>query len=201
MSENRSLVALVKSVDEKGAGSWTAVASAPSVDRDGEVIEGKAFEPLPTTVPVRDGHFGGELVGSGHPYYRGDVLHLDGRFASTERAQEVRTLVREGHLATMSVVFLPRQDREVDGRRHITDAELLAVDFVEIPSNRDARVLAARGWRQDEPLELRQIRAEVAKSLAYLAELDLAEVRRLERPIDPRQEIADLRRFLAELER
>ena len=195
MSANRSLVAVVKSVGEKGAGSWTAVASAPTIDRDDEVIESKAFEPLPPTVPVRDAHLGGELVGSGRPYYRGDALYLDGRFASTPRAQEVRTLVKEGHLSTMSVVFLPVRDRKIDGRRHITKGELLAVDFVEIPSNRDARVLAARGL-DDGRATLREARLEIARTLADLAQLDLEEVRRSDRPADPRRLAKEYRRFL-----
>jgi hypothetical protein len=144
MSAQRFLAAQVKAVDAD-AGTWTAVASVPSVDRDDEIVAERAFEPLPRQpVPVRDAHFGGQLVGSGRPHYQGNQLLLEGRFASTPRAQEVRTLVVEGHLASMSVVFLPLADEQVDGRRNITRAELLAVDFGEIPSNRDARVLAAR---------------------------------------------------------
>jgi hypothetical protein len=41
-------------------------------------------------------------------------------------------------------MFLPLADRQVDGRRHITKAELVAVDWAEIPSNRDARAMAVR---------------------------------------------------------
>jgi len=140
-----TLLATVKAVD--ATGGWTAVASTPSVDRDDEVLQARCFVPLPEQVPVRSAHFGGEQVGSGRPYYVGDRLQIDGTFASTSKAQEVRTLVKEGHLTTMSVVFRPLTDRRVDGRRHIVTGELLAVDWAEIPSQRDARVLAVRGLR------------------------------------------------------
>jgi len=144
-----TLRATVKAVD--ATGGWTAVASTSSIDRDDEVVEDKAFAKapggLPATVPVRSAHFGGELVGSGRPYYVANRLQIDGRFASTPKAQEIRALVLEGHLSTMSVVFMSLTERRVDGRRHITSAELLAVDWAEIPSQRDARVLAVRSHK------------------------------------------------------
>lgn len=74
------------------------MASTPTVDRDDEVVEARCFLPLPKQVPVRSAQFGGEQVGSGRPYYSGGDLLVEGRFASTRKAQEVRTLVREGHL-------------------------------------------------------------------------------------------------------
>jgi hypothetical protein len=171
MTTERYLPLEVKSVNAD-AGTWTAIASAPTIDRDDEVLEARCFEPLPQRpVPVRSRHFGGEQVGSGRPRYDGDVLLLDGRFASTPKAQEVRTLVTEGHLTSMSVVFLPITDRQVDGRRHIVTAELLAVDWAEIPSNRDSRVLVARSVRSLPPADA----LEVAKAriAAFQAELAL----------------------------
>jgi hypothetical protein len=170
MTAERYLPLEVKSVNAD-AGTWTAIASTPSIDRDDEVLEGRCFEPLPSRpVPVRNGHVAGEQVGSGQPRYEGNVLLLDGRFASTPKAQEVRTLVTEGHLTSMSVVFLPISDRQVDGRLHITRAELLAVDWVEIPSNRDARVLVARSVRSVPPLDrLALAKARIAALQAELA--------------------------------
>jgi hypothetical protein len=171
VSNKSTLLALVKAFDDAGTGSWTAVASSPSIDRDDEIVEAREFEPLPAKVPVRSAHFGGELVGSGRPYHRGSDLHIDGSFASTPRAQDVRTLVREGHLEHMSVVFLPKKDRSVEGRRHITRGELLAVDWVEIPSNRDARVLAVRGL-QRRTSSMTAWRARIAALEAEVALLD-----------------------------
>lgn len=206
-TDYRSLCARVKSVNAD-AGTWTAVASAPTVDRDDEVVAGLAFEPLPAQTIVRDGHFGGAVVGSGRPYYQGDTLMIDGRWASTPAGQENRTLVIEGHLTSMSVVFMPLEDRQVDGRRHITKGELLAVDWVDIPSNRDARVLVARGYGQHPTVaEARRI---AHQAMLDLARLDLAEGRailaRTPAKSQPavsdaewRAGIADARRFLDDL--
>ncbi len=71
--------ATVKAVAEDGAGSWTAVASTPSIDRDNEIVDSGAFEPLPARVPVHAEHFG-EIIGSGRPYYEGNTLYIDGTF-------------------------------------------------------------------------------------------------------------------------
>jgi len=139
----RHFAASLKAVSDAGPGSWSAVASTPSVDRDDEVLEPGCFDPLPAQVPVHATH-SGPIIGSGRPYYVGNALHIDGKFASTPEAQAVRTLVTEGHLQTMSVAFMPLKDQRKAGRRHVTKGELLAVDWASIPSNRDALVLAAK---------------------------------------------------------
>ncbi len=48
------------------------MASVPTIDRDDEILEAGCVDPLPTTVPVRDAHFGGQLVGSRRPRYQRD---------------------------------------------------------------------------------------------------------------------------------
>lgn len=141
----------IKSIeDTKDApdGAFEAILSAPTLDRDGEVIDGKAFEPLPDhiTIDIDHGMSVGTTVGSGEPYYDGDTLMFRGTFSSIPRAQEVRTLVREGHIRKMSVAFM-NADRQVDPddeRPHIRKAELLNAAIVPIPSNREASILAAK---------------------------------------------------------
>jgi len=139
---------LLKTVDTKddGPGEFEAVLSAPTVDRDGEVIDPKAFEPLPDhiTIDVDHGMSVGTTVGSGVPFYDGDLLMFRGTFSSLPRAQEVRTLVQEGHIRKMSVAFRDAERDEKDGIPHITRAELLNAAIVPIPSNREADILAAK---------------------------------------------------------
>ena len=139
----------VKSVEdtENPNGGFDVVLSAPTLDRDGEIIDAKVFEPLPEhlTFDIDHGMSTATTVGSGVPFYDGDVLRVKGTFSSIPRAQEVRTLVREGHIRTTSVAFMgaEREDDE-KGVPHITKAELLNGAFVSIPSNRDALVLSAK---------------------------------------------------------
>ena len=156
--------------DENPNGGFDVILSAPTLDRDGEVIDAKVFEPLPEhiTFDIDHGMSTATTVGSGTPFYDGDVLRVKGTFSSIPRAQEVRTLVREGHIRTTSVAFMGAQREEKDGVDHITKAELLNGAFVSIPSNRDALVLSAKAHDEKvtpEPLPEPILCAKCAESL------------------------------------
>lgn len=130
------------------AGQFEAVLSAPTLDRDGEIIDAKAFEPLPDhmTIDIDHGMSVLTTVASGTPYYDGDTLKFRGTFSTLPRAQEVRTLVTEGHIRKMSVAFM-NAHREIDPddeRPHVRKAELLNAAIVAIPSNREADILSAK---------------------------------------------------------
>ncbi|HPQ85709.1 MAG TPA: HK97 family phage prohead protease [Actinomycetota bacterium] len=140
--------AAVKSLDsENPNGEFEVVLSAATVDRDGEVIEARAFEPLPESIPFHAFHDFHDPIGRGVPFYDGDVLKARGVYASTPRAQEIRTLVAEGIIGHTSVGFMgaSRKDGE-DGIPHITSGELLEGSFVSVPSNREAAVLMAKSF-------------------------------------------------------
>lgn len=169
MNESKAFTVDIKADgDGLKAGEFEAIMSAPTLDRDLEVIDAGAFAPLPAKITVDIDHAMSvrSVVASGVPYYDGDLLKIKGRFASTPLGQEVRTLVKEGHLDRMSVTFRGA-DRQVaeDGVTHIKSAELLNVAFVVIPSNREAAVLAAKSVT-DEVVELTgldALRADVAR--------------------------------------
>lgn len=130
-------------------GSFDVILSAPTLDRDGEVVDAKIFEPLPDhiTFDIDHGMSTATTVGSGAPEYMDDGrLRVKGTYSSIPRAQEVRTLVREGHIRTTSVAFMGAVREEKDGVPHIVSAELLNGAFVPIPSNRDAVVLSAKSY-------------------------------------------------------
>lgn len=129
-------------------GAFEVVLSAATLDRDGEIIDSRAFEPLPDHIPfdIDHGMTVQTTVGSGQPYYADDgTLRVKGTYASTALAQEVRTLVSEGHVRTTSVTFMAA-DREPDekGVTHVKTAELLNGTFTPVPSNREAIVLSAK---------------------------------------------------------
>ena len=133
-------------------GEFEAILSAPTLDRDGEVIGAKAFDPLPERIPIDIDHGMSvdTTVGSGTPYYDGDVLKIKGTFSSIPRAQELRTLVTEGHIARMSVTFMGAQRTQKDGVPYVEKAELLNAAFVPIPSNREAAVLVAKAFNAED---------------------------------------------------
>ena len=138
----------VKSVaGEHPNGEFEVILSAQTLDRDGEVIDAKAFEPLPESIPFHAFHDFHDPIGRGAPFYDGDVLKARGVFASTPRAQEIRTLVTEGIIGHTSVGFMAAKRVESeDGAPHITSGELLEGSFVSVPSNREAAVLAAKSF-------------------------------------------------------
>ena len=157
--------------DEYPHGGFDVLLSTPDLDRDGEIIDAKAFEPLPEhiTFDIDHGMSTATTVGSGTPFYDGDNLRVKGGFSSIPRAQEVRTLVREGHIRTASVAFMnaKREDDE-KGIPHVTKSELLNGAFVSIPSNRGAAILSAKAHDEKvtpEPLPEPTLCAKCAAAL------------------------------------
>jgi hypothetical protein len=151
----------VKAVEDSEGdpnGEFDVILSAPTLDRDGEVLDAKIFEPLPEhiTFDIDHGMSTATTVGSGKPFYDGDVLRVKGTYSSIPRAQEVRTLVREGHIRTTSVAFMGAVREEKDGVPHVVKAELLNGAFVPIPSNRDALVLSAKAYNEKAAGQLLQ---------------------------------------------
>lgn len=173
------LHAELKAVDSKG--SWTAVANAAVIDRDGERILPRALSWRTSTIPVHAGHnFKVEsLVGRAKPYYDAKgTLMVDGRFGGSPLAQATRQAVLDGTLTDMSIVFLgATKAKGRDGATEITSGELVACDFVTIPSNPDARVLAARGFGGDG-MTVAEARAFLQATILDIAALELADAER-----------------------
>lgn len=147
---NKSFVlAEVKEVATKDAqGAFEAILSAATLDRDGEIIDKGAFDPLPGSIPIHAFHDFHDPVGKGESFYEDDVLKVRGVFASTPRAQEIRTLVSEGVIGSMSVGFMGADRKDGEDGVHIKSAELLEGSFVSIPSNREAAVLLAKEYAE-----------------------------------------------------
>lgn len=132
-------------------GEFDVVLSAPTLDRDGEIIDAKVFEPLPDhiTFDIDHGMSTATTVGSGKPFYDDEGrLRVKGSYSSIPRAQEVRTLVKEGHIRTTSVAFMGAVREEKDGVPHVVKAELLNGAFVPIPSNRESEVLSSKAYAE-----------------------------------------------------
>lgn len=140
-------IATVKGIEgEHPHGEFEIVMSTQSIDRDGEIIVKGAFDPLPASIPVHAFHDFHDPIGRATPSYdeQGRLVGK-GVFAGTARAQEIRQLVTDGVIGHTSVGFMAAERSTGEtGVTEIHSAELLEVSFVSIPSNRDARVLAAK---------------------------------------------------------
>lgn len=149
-------VKAVEDADGDPNGEFDVILSAPTLDRDGEVIDARVFDPLPAhiTFDIDHGMSTATTVGSGAPSYdESGRLRVKGTYSSIPRAQEVRTLVREGHIRTTSVAFMGAVREEKDGVTHIVKAELLNGAFVPIPSNRESVVLSAKSYEEKASAE------------------------------------------------
>lgn len=129
--------------DDDGNGEFEAILSVPTVDRDGEVIDGRAFEPLPAEIPIHKFHDFSSPVATATPFYEGDVLKARGTFDPDPESQAIRAKVGRS-IRYMSVGFMAATRSDQDGTPHITKAELLEASFVSIPSNREAAILAVK---------------------------------------------------------
>lgn len=164
----KTLIGEIKAAKGDGPGTFEAILSMPTVDRDGEVLDAHAFEPLPKRIPIDVDHGIGteKTVGSGVPYYEDGVLKIKGTFASTPLGQETRALVTEGHVGFMSVMYMNAvyEVDEKDGLPHLRKGELLNAAITPVPSNRQAAITASKsqfGFLKDG--ETIEIKARSAK--------------------------------------
>lgn len=146
--ERKSLAAAIESVDDDTAygphGGFVAVASTGTKDRDGENVLRKEWLPLPDHITIDSDHgmSVATTVGSAVPYWDEATgkLMIRAAFSSIARAQEVRALVKEKHIRTVSVAMMVDRSQK-DG---IPRRELLNVGIVAIPANKDAVILDAK---------------------------------------------------------
>jgi len=132
--------------DDDFPGTFEVILSAPTEDRDGDTLLPDEWkQPLPDhiTFDMDHGMSVATTIGSGVPTLNdAGQLVVAGTYSSLPRAQEVRTLVNEGHIKTTSVAFmtLPKTSKDAAPQR-----ELLNGAFVAVPSNREALVLSSKG--------------------------------------------------------
>jgi hypothetical protein len=146
----------VEDSEEYPNGAFDIILSAQTQDRDGDVLNSDEWKtPLPDHITMDSDHgmSVATTVGSGKPFINEDGnLQVRGTFASTDHAQQVRTLVNEGHIRTTSVAFMTEKSTEKDAK---PVRELLNGAFVAIPSNREALVLESKSFAVTEKLGAR----------------------------------------------
>lgn len=164
MKRTKTYDAVVKAGSGGKHGSFEAILSAPTLDRDGDVFATSEWKlPLPEhiTIDIDHGMSAATTVGSAEPFFDDDGnLRVRGTFASTPLGQEIRTLVNEGHIRTMSVAALEDSapTKDADGNSVVT-RELLNGAFVAVPSNREARILASKSLGRPEMIVGRRAKA------------------------------------------
>jgi hypothetical protein len=133
--------------DDDFPGKFEVILSAPTEDRDGDTLLPDQWKtPLPEhiTFDTDHGMSVAATVGSGVPRIDEETgnLIVSGTYSSLPKAQEVRTLVNEGHIRTTSVAFMSVAGAKAAGGTK--QRELLNGAFVAVPSNREALILSSK---------------------------------------------------------
>jgi HK97 family phage prohead protease len=147
--EFKSLTAAVKAVaSDEPNGEFEAILSTDGVDREGESIAPGAFDPLPASIPIYHQHDWMEKalpVARAVPSYDADgKVRVKGTYASTDRGQEMRQLVTEGVVDSMSAGYLTHKKAKVKGVPTVSAAELIEGSFTAVPVNTGALVTASK---------------------------------------------------------
>lgn len=153
-AEFLSFNASVKSVAtaDDSPGEFEAILSTPGVDRENESLKAGALT-LPASMPVyvdHDWRDGSLPVAKCVPRYEGEEIHVQGTFARHDRAQDVRNLVNDGIIDSMSVGFMngQRARDQKSGVTFVTGGEVFEGSFTGIPINTGAKVLASKAFER-----------------------------------------------------
>jgi hypothetical protein len=152
--------ATITNTDDDFPGAFEVVLSTPSKDRDGDELAIEDWKtPLPDhiTFDMDHGMSVEKTVGSGVPSIESNQLIVRGTYSSLPRAQEVRTLVKEGHIRTTSVAF--RTEKSTKDGKTSRSRELLNGAFVAIPANKEAVVLSAKAGARNSSADQARIQA------------------------------------------
>jgi HK97 family phage prohead protease len=192
-------VRAVEDTDD-GAFELDAVASSGAIDRDGEIIDQRAWEkhlPRFEDNPVILAAHMHRLSDGRSPVIGSAVsigidegkLQMRVRFAGTQLGKEYAQLYRERHMRAFSVGFIvhAEEPRQIEGKRinTITEAELLEVSAVAVPANPEALSrsrAAAFGDDQAEAI-LAALRDQVAELKGWISD-QIDEIRTLALPDD-----------------
>lgn len=143
--------ATITNTDEDFPGSFEVILSTATKDRDGDELAPEDWkQPLPEhiTFDVDHGMSVEKTVGSGVPSIDSEGrLVVTGTYSSLDNAQACRTLVKEGHIRTVSVAF--RNEKVTKDGKATSQRELLNGAFVAIPANAEAVVVSAKSAMVD----------------------------------------------------
>lgn len=157
--------------DDEFPGRFEVILSAPTQDRDGDTLLPSEWkQPLPDHITFDSDHgmSVATTVGSGVPTIdeaTGNLV-VEGTYSSLPRAQEVRTLVNEGHIRTTSVAFMSVQDAKAKNGPKVR--ELLNGAFVAVPSNREALILSSKSLDTDDKAGARNSKTDRERLQAIL---------------------------------
>ena len=138
---------------DSGSGSFDAILSTEAVDRDGESLKlNEWVQPLPDHIPIDVDHAMTveKTIGTGHPYIDGDAMKVHVELADTPLAQQVRSMMQQGVIDSVSVGFRYAPPIENADGTVLPQRELVNAGVVNTPANPEATLLAVKGLQLKE---------------------------------------------------
>lgn len=173
-------VAQLPEVKSKEGATFKVIATNETRDRDGEIIKvtGWNFDNYMKNPVILSNHNYKieNIVGRATRIYveNGNVI-IEGVFAETPAGVLAQSLYDGGFLKTVSVGFIPKERDKADYRT-ITQAELLEVSFVPVPSNPTALSLDAKSFGEAKKTGLVVDESEVSNAQVVEAIKEFSEL-------------------------
>jgi len=186
-----------------GDRSFKAVANDGNiVDRDGERILSSAWEinggldNFKANPVILFSHDSKKLpiAKATRIWVEANKLMLEAQFPEAGQvkiADECYNLVKSNILRTLSVGFIPRKSKYIDGIKTFTDCELLEVSLTPLPSNLGSRVISVKNYDPDEEINLDEIE--------YSPDIDI-DIENIDLPLEDKIRYQQEREYQKEME-
>lgn len=151
--EKKSIILELKA-DEADENSLTGYASIfGNVDRVGDIVVSGAFAKSLETgrkVKMLWNHNPETVIGVFDEIREDEKgLFVKGRFAATDKAQEVRELVKMGAIDSMSIGYRTEvYEWTNSGERLLKEVSLYEISLVTFPANESANVISAKQYHE-----------------------------------------------------
>jgi len=166
------------SADDPFPGTFEAVLATADSDREGETATKSEWQlPLPDSIPINPDHTMDNVLltmGSATPELQEDgTLLIKGRYAATDDAQKLRSLVNDKHVTGMSVEFMRKRtpsNAKGGAPTYTVSRELIGGAFTNYPINTHARVLTSKAGARNSKSDAANIQAVHDASMALGAD-------------------------------
>lgn len=204
MSKTKDLarsVAKIKSASVEGERLLRVIATAPTVDRDLEVIDSKSIQiPIKPSglkyladmtiddqpdIPFLIDHEWAleKQAGSVQSIFINSAGETEAvvKLSTVDNGERVYTLAKEGHLGNSFSIGYSLQNATLENGE-VKHIEMLEFSAVFKGSNRDARLLEVKGVKENPMTEIEKKKAEIEAATKELEEMEAAEAPEVETP-------------------
>lgn len=153
--------ASIEGLSDEGNGEFDAVLSTETKDRDGESLKISDWaQPLPDSIPIDVDHAMSveKTIGVAVPRIEDGQMKMHVKMAATPLAQQVRGMLRDGIVKSVSVAFRNLPPETKDGTT-VRRRELLNAGVVNTPANPEAIITGVKSGARNNASDAKAIQA------------------------------------------